>query len=98
MVFAGFQTTLEERGSITQEEIEMLERAKNLPIVFDEDSPELTKEDLKGFRRVSNEDLDIEKKLKEGEIEAESTDVRYSSKEVLDTMRLEIEKSMEEVI
>ena len=76
----------------------MLERAKNLPIVFDEDSPELTKEDLKGFRRVSNEDLDIEKKLKEGEIEAESTDVRYSSKEVLDTMRLEIEKSMEEVI
>ena len=92
------KTTLEERGSIRQEEIEMLERAKNLPIVFDEDSPELTKEDLKGFRRVSNEDLDIEKKLKEGEIEAESTDVRYSSKEVLDTMRLEIEKSMEEVI
>ena len=67
------KTTLEERGSITQEEIEMLERAKNLPIVFDEDSPELTKEDLKGFRRVSNEDLDIEKKLKEGEIEAEGT-------------------------
>lgn len=92
------KTTLEERGSITQEEIEMLERAKNLPIVFDEDSPELTKEDLKGFRRVSNGDLDIEKKLKEGEIEAESTDVRYSSKEVLDAMRLEIEKSMEEVI
>lgn len=90
--------TIEERGLITQEEIEMLGRAKNLPIVFDEDSPELTKEALKGFRRVSNEDLDIEKKLKEGEIEAESTDVRYSSKEVLDAMRLEIEKSMEEVI
>lgn len=49
------KTTLEERGSITQEEIEMLERAKNLPIVFDEDSPELTEEDLKGFRRVSEE-------------------------------------------
>lgn len=47
------KTTLEERGAITQEEIEMLERAKNLPIVFDEDSPELTEEDLKGFRRVS---------------------------------------------
>lgn len=92
------RTTIEERGSITQEEIELLERAKNLPIVFDEDSPELTKEDLKSFRRVSNEDLDIEKKLKEGEIEAESTDVRYSSKEVLDAMRLEIERSMEEVI
>ncbi len=49
------RTTLEERGSITQEEIEMLERAKNSPIVFDEDSPELTEEDLKGFRRVSEE-------------------------------------------
>lgn len=49
------KTTLEERGSITQEEIEMLERAKNLPIVFDEDSPELTEEDLKGFRHVSEE-------------------------------------------
>lgn len=49
------KTTLEERGAITQEEIEMLERAKNLPIVFDEDSPELTEEDLKGFRRVSEE-------------------------------------------
>lgn len=49
------KTTLEERGPITQEEIEMLKRAKNLPIVFDEDSPELTEEDLKGFRRVSEE-------------------------------------------
>ena len=49
------KTTLEERGSITQEEIEMLEKAKNLPIVFDEDSPELTEEDLKGFRRVREE-------------------------------------------
>lgn len=43
--------TIEERGLITQEEIEMLGRAKNLPIVFDEDSPELTEEDLKGFHR-----------------------------------------------
>lgn len=92
------RTTIEERGSITQEEIEMLERAKKLPVVFDEDSPELAEEDLKGFRRVSNEDLDIEKKLKEGEIEAESTDVRYSSKEVLDAMGLEIERSMEGVV
>jgi len=49
------KTTLEERGSITKEEIEMLERAKNLPIVFDEDSPELTEADLNGFRRVSEE-------------------------------------------
>lgn len=49
------KTTLEERGAITQEEIEMLERASKMPLVFDEDSPELTEEELKGFRRVSEE-------------------------------------------
>lgn len=43
------KTTLEERGSITPEEIEMLTRASSLPIVFDEDSPELTEADLKGI-------------------------------------------------
>ena len=49
------RTTLEERGAITPEEIEMLKTASKVPIVFDEDSPELTEEDLKGFRRVSEE-------------------------------------------
>ena len=49
------KTTLEERGSITQEESEMLTRVSSLPIVFDEDSPELTEADLKGFRRVSEQ-------------------------------------------
>lgn len=49
------RTTLEERGEITQEEIEMLDRASKMPLVFDEDSPELTEEELKGFRRVSAE-------------------------------------------
>ena len=49
------RTTLEERGAITPEEIEMLKTASKAPIVFDEDSPELTEEDLKGFRRVSEE-------------------------------------------
>ena len=49
------KTTLEERGSITPEELEMLTRASSLPIVFDEDSPELTEADLKGFRRVSEQ-------------------------------------------
>lgn len=49
------RTTLEERGAITQEEIEMLERASKMPIIFDEDSPELTREELKEFRRVSDE-------------------------------------------
>lgn len=44
------RTTLEERGAITQEEIQMLEVVSKMPIVFDEDSPELTEEDLKGFQ------------------------------------------------
>lgn len=49
------KTTLDQRGPITQEELEMLERLKNLPIVFDEDSPELTNEELSRLRpaRVS---------------------------------------------
>ena len=33
----------------------MLEQAKTLPITFDDDSPELTEEELKDFRRVSEE-------------------------------------------
>ena len=49
------KTTLEERGPITQEEIEMLERASKMPIVYDEDSPELTAEELRKFCRVSDE-------------------------------------------
>lgn len=44
------KTTLDQRGPITQEELEMLERLKNLPIVFDEDSPELTNEELSRLR------------------------------------------------
>ena len=49
------RTTLEERGAITPEETEMLERAGKAPVVFDEDSPELTAEELKEFHRVSDQ-------------------------------------------
>ncbi len=38
---------------LTPEEIEMLEALKDRPIVFDEDSPELTPEQLAKFKRVS---------------------------------------------
>ena len=48
------RTTLEERGPITQEEIGTLEKASRMPIVFDEDSPELTEEELKEFHRVGD--------------------------------------------
>ena len=43
------KTTLEQRGPITQEEVELLKMAEKMPIVFDEDNPELAEEDLKGF-------------------------------------------------
>lgn len=38
---------------LTPEQIEELEKAKQMPITFDEDCPELTAEQLKKFRRVS---------------------------------------------
>ena len=38
----------------TPEQIEMLKKAAAMPIVFDEDCPELTEEQLKDFRRVSD--------------------------------------------
>ena len=38
---------------LTEEEKKMLERAEKASIIFDEDCPELTEEQLKQFRRVS---------------------------------------------
>ena len=38
---------------LTDEQIEMLKEAEAAPIVFDEDCPELTKEQLSEFHRVS---------------------------------------------
>ena len=38
---------------LTPEQKEELEKAKQMPITFDEDCPELTPEQLKKFRRVS---------------------------------------------
>ncbi len=40
---------------LTDEERKMLEALKDRPIVFDEDCPELTEEQLKRLRRVSPE-------------------------------------------
>ena len=37
----------------TPEQIAMIEKAKQMPITYDEDCPELTEEQLKQFRRVS---------------------------------------------
>ena len=38
---------------LTEEELEELRNLKNRPIVFDEDCPELTDEQLKQFKRVN---------------------------------------------
>jgi len=38
---------------LTPEELEMLKEAEAAPIVFDEDCPELTEEQLSEFHRVS---------------------------------------------
>ena len=40
---------------LTPEQIEMLEKAKQMPITYDEDCPELTEEQLKQFRRVRDQ-------------------------------------------
>lgn len=37
----------------TKEQLEMLEKAASMPIVFDEDSPELSEEELAEFRRAA---------------------------------------------
>ena len=44
---------------------------------------------------LTEEDWDIVKKLEMAEVEAECTDARYSSKDVLDAMKAEIQKSAE---
>ena len=38
---------------LTEEELEELRALKDRPIVFDEDCPELTEEQLKQFKRVN---------------------------------------------
>jgi len=47
--------TREERSelALTQKELEELERARAMPITFDEDCPEITPEQAIKFRRVN---------------------------------------------
>ncbi|MBR5755362.1 MAG: BrnA antitoxin family protein [Erysipelotrichaceae bacterium] len=39
---------------LTDEQKKILEKAASMPAVFDDDSPELTEEQLKEFRRISD--------------------------------------------
>lgn len=46
----------------TEEQIKMLEAAANRPICFDEDSPELSEDDLAKFRRIADQRKDERRK------------------------------------
>lgn len=49
---------LEPGTPLTPEQIKRLDALKNRPIVFDEDCPEMTEEQLKKFRRVHPRPVD----------------------------------------
>lgn len=57
---------------LTEEEIKMLENAEKMPIVYDEDSPELTDEQFKQFRLVSE--------MRKEERRKQTVTIRLSSK------------------
>ena len=57
---------------LTEDEIKMLDHAEKMPIVYDEDSPELTDEQLKQFRRVSE--------MRKEERRKQTVTIRLSSK------------------
>lgn len=57
---------------LTDEQIKMLEGLKDRPIVFDEDSRELTDEELAQFRRVSD--------IRKEERRKQTVTIRLSSK------------------
>lgn len=46
--------TLKETDKLTEEQIKEIKEAAKTPIVFDEDCPELTDEELLKFRRISD--------------------------------------------
>ena len=48
---------------LSDDEKKMLERADKMPVVYDEDSLELTPEQLTKFRRVSEIYLKVKRKL-----------------------------------
>ena len=56
------RTTLEQRGPITKEEIQTLHQAEKMPVVFDDDSPMLTEDDLRRFKKISEENKEARNK------------------------------------
>ncbi len=56
------RTTLEQRGPVTEEEIRILHQAEKMPAIFDDDSPELTEDDLKRFKKISENNREARNK------------------------------------
>jgi len=54
--------TINVKQKPTVKQVKELETIKNMPIIYDEDSPELSKEELKEFKRVSEIKKDERKK------------------------------------
>lgn len=50
MVVMKIEVTLSKKDVLTNEQLKELEEAKKFPIIYDEDSPELTPEMEKAFR------------------------------------------------
>ena len=48
-----YRETIKKELPFTEEEMEQLDKAKNMPITFDEDCPETTPERALKFRRVN---------------------------------------------
>ncbi len=46
--------TIDASRPLTKEQLQMLEKAKNMPHQYDEDNPPLSKEELSQFQRVSD--------------------------------------------
>lgn len=56
------RTNIDVNKKPTEEQIKMLENAAKLPILPDDDCPELSEEDLRQFARISNENREERRK------------------------------------
>lgn len=66
------QKEIDVTAPLTPEQKEMIKKASKMPIVYDEDSPELTDEELAQFRRVSD--------IRKEERRKQTVTIRLSSK------------------
>ncbi len=46
---------INENESLSDEQLEMLKKAGSMPVIYDNDSPELTQEELSEFRKIADE-------------------------------------------